>query len=245
MEPEGQKVISKIVDFLKDIQYYRIKDDKKDDLKLYAEDDIKSIEDYASLTTIKSLKQNPEYYLSKWNIIINNLISLENYFYYLEKETKNENKNSQSINMISQNSNEITSDEEDTSDNQEKNINNIIDQINFKDNQNKKINEFKLNYMKKYMKISSLDIIEGEDFEKYVKKTFNLMLLLLKIDYYDFLHPKEVHYKNLLNINNNIPEENSPPNFEIDLVINGFYQTDLQKLLDNFPNLFFLKSNLD
>ena len=147
--------------------------------------------------------------------------------------------------MISQNSNEITSDEEDTSDNQEKNINNIIDQINFKDNQNKKINEFKLNYMKKYMKISSLDIIEGEDFEKYVKRTFNLILLLLKIDYYDFLHPKEVHYKNLLNINNNIPEENSPPNFEIDLVINGFYQTDLQKLLDNFPNLFFLKSNLD
>lgn len=245
MEPEGQKVISKIVDFLKDIQYYRIKDDKKDDLKLYAEDDIKSIDDYASLTTIKSLKQNPEYYLSKWNIIINNIISLENYFYYLEKETKYENKNSQSINMISENSNEITSDEEDTSDNQEKNINNIIDQINFKDNQNKKINEFKLNYMKKYMKISSLDIIEGEDFEKYVKKTFNLMLLLLKIDYYDFLHPKEVHYKNLLNINNNIPEENSPPNFEIDLVINGFYQTDLQKLLDNFPNLFFLKSNLD
>ena len=239
MEPEGQKVISKIVDFLKDIQYYRIKDDKKDDLKLYAEDDIKSIDEYASLTTIKSLKQNPEYYLSKWNIIINNLISLENYFYYLEKETKNENKNSQSINMISQNSNEITSDEEDTSDNQEKNINNIIDQINFKDNQNKKINEFKLNYMKKYMKISSLDIIEGEDFEKYVKRTFNLILLLLKMDYYDFLHPKEVHYKNLLNINNNIPEENSPPNFEIDLVINGFYQTDLQKLLDNFPNLFF------
>ena len=199
MEPEGQKVISKIVDFLKDIQYYRIKDDKKDDLKLYAEDDIRSIDEYASLTTIKSLKQNPEYYLSKWNIIINNLISLENYFYYLEKETKNENKNSQSINMISENSNDITSDEEDTSDNKEKNINNIIDQINFKDNQNKKINEFKLNYMKKYMKISSIDIIDGEDFEKYVKKTFNLMLLLLKIDYYDFLHPKEVHYKNLLN----------------------------------------------
>ena len=63
--------------------------------------------------------------------------------------------------MISENSNDITSDEEDTSDSKEKNINNIIDQINFKDNQNKKIDEFKLNYMKKYMKISSIDIIDG------------------------------------------------------------------------------------
>ena len=61
MEPEEQKDIAKIIDFLKDIKDLKIKDDSQKNFKFYEDDDKSSLEDYVSLATIKTLTQNPEY----------------------------------------------------------------------------------------------------------------------------------------------------------------------------------------
>ena len=51
--------------------------------------DTESINDYASLVTIKTLKQKPEYYLAKWNVMMKNLIYFDDYFYYFGKKEVN------------------------------------------------------------------------------------------------------------------------------------------------------------
>lgn len=258
MENEDQNDLSRIVDFLKDMKFYKIKEDKKDEFQFYGESDKSLIEDYASLTTIKALKQNPEYYLTKWNIIINNLISLEDYFFYLKKNKnfeikekdhipkkrgkKNKNKKENNTPVFYNSSSEITSEDKESSSIFE---NNIIHHVSNNDIQRKEINEFKLKYIKTYMKISFIDKIDGPSFESYVKKTLNVMLLILKIDYYDFLHPKEAAYKKLMEItNSSTSAETKTREFEIDLLINGFYEKDLQSLLDKYPNHFFFKEQL-
>ena len=70
------------------------------------------------------------------------------------------------------------------------------------------------------------------------------MLLILKIDYYDFLHPKEVLYKKLIELNNIKDPEMVSDVFEIDLVIKGFYLKDLRLLTDKYNNHFFFKDQL-
>ena len=81
MEPDEQNELNKIINNLKDINI-KIKKDNKEDFKFFYEKELSSITNYASLATIKKIKQNPEYHLSKWNIIMNNLINLDNYFFF-------------------------------------------------------------------------------------------------------------------------------------------------------------------
>ena len=257
MDAEEQKDIVKIIDFLKDIKEIKIKDVNQKNMIFYENDDINSIEDYASLGTIKTLTQNPEYYLSKWNVIINTLINLDDYFFYLKKieihdnnektdkpkkkkEKKNES-NSMNANTYTISS-EITSGEINTSSTFKNSINKTIEDNN--DIQENKINELKLNYIRKAMKYSNIEILDGKSFENYIKRMFHIMLLILKIDYYNFLHPKEVRYNNLLDISGISSKEIKTNNFEIDLLINGFETRDIKLLLDKYPKYFFFKEQL-
>ena len=64
------------------------------------------------------------------------------------------------------------------------------------------------------------------------------MLFLLKIDYYEFLHPEEALYKKLLDLYGYSNETNTIK-FEMDMVVNDFYIKDFQLLLKNFPQRFF------
>ena len=253
MMPEEQKDIAKIIDFLKDIKELKIKDDGQKNFKFYEKEDISSLEDYTSLSTIKTLTQNPEYYLLKWNVIINTLINLDDYFFYIKKnevevnddtetdKAKKKIKKKSESNSISNNS-EITSEELSRSNILNNCINNAIESNN--DIQKNKIKELKLNYIRNYMKISNIELINGISFENYVRRIFQIMLLILKIDYYNFLHPKEVKYKDLLDISEMSPKETKDKKFEIDLVINGFKQKDLMLLLNRFPKHFFFIDQL-
>ena len=286
MDPDEQYELNKIINFLKDINI-KIKKDNKKDFKFFYEKELSSITDYASLATIKNIKQNPEYYLSKWNIIMNHLINLDNYFFYLEKREKREDINvdlnkkkgnkkrkrqnkikkkgsSYGSSVFSKNSNEISSSSINDSSIVDNNVNSNNKLVNYKGNKKIDISEFTLKFVKKDMKISSYDVMDGKTFEEYVKKTFFVMLLILKIDYYDFLHPDNVLYKQLMSItdkiitkdkdktteiknnteiNDNMEKINEV--YEIDMVIDDFYIEDLKLLLDKYPKHFFFQEQLE
>ena len=57
--------------------------------------------------------------------------------------------------------------------------------------------EFELSYINKEFKVLEKEEINGHNFENNVKRFLYIMLFLLKIDYYEFLHPEEVLYKEL------------------------------------------------
>ena len=172
---------------------------------------------------------------------------MDDYFFYLKKidaldtnkktdkpkkkkkKLKISGSNSMDINANS-NTYEITSEEQ--SSNSSFFMNCINDAIEGKNNiQKNKINELKLHYIRKYMKTSNMEIIDGTSFENYVKRIFRIMLVIIKIDYYNFLNPKEVRYTDLLDISEIPSGEIKKKNFEIDLIINGFKQRDLILLL--------------
>ena len=240
MEGDEQQDIKTIVDILKDVKEIKISGDEKKDFKFYGISELDTIKNYASLATIKILKQKPEYYLSKWTIIMNHLINLDDYFFYLEKTNNYPNEDNQNNKIIEykkrrkkkqtntcfsniNNSQSSSTSEEIFSSGTEESSeieNNSIGQISSNNNiQDKDINEFTLNYMRKNMKVITFDQINGNSFEDYVKRTFFLMLLILKIDYYDFLHPTEVLYKKLIELNNIKDPEMVSDVFEIDLVL--------------------------
>ena len=160
----------------------------------------------------------------------------------INKKLKISGSNSMDINANS-NTYEITSEEQ--SSNSSFFMNCINDAIESKNNiQKNKINELKLNYIRKYMKTSNMEVIDGESFEKYVKRIFRIMLVIIKIDYYNFLNPKEVRYTDLLDISEIPSGEIKKKNFEIDLIINGFKQRDLILLLERYPKHFFFREQL-
>ena len=257
MELEEQKDIAKIIDFLKDIKSLKIKDDNSKNLLFYEEDDISSVEYYASLMTIKTLIKNQEYYLSKYNVIVNSLINLDDYFYYLkkidildnnektEKSKKENNKKSKNNSMdanIDTNTSEISSEEIDTFYILRSCINNAIEDNN--NIQKNEINELKLNIIRKHLKILNINIINDKSFKNYAKIIFEIILLILNINNYNFLNPKEVKYNDLLDISGISSKEIKNKNFEIDLLINGFEQKDLNLLLNKYQKHFFFKEQL-
>ena len=70
------------------------------------------------------------------------------------------------------------------------------------------------------------------------------MLYLLKIDYYEFLHPEKTLYKKLLDLYSYSNETNTIK-FEMDIVVNDFFIKDFELLLKNFPQHFFFREQLD
>ena len=90
--------------------------------------------------------------------------------------------------------------------------------------QTKDLNEFKLHYIRKNIQDLNFDTVDGNNYEKYVKRTIFAMFLILKIYDYKFLHPKEVLYQKLMNISKIDKSENlKDDTFGIDMVITGFF----------------------
>ena len=84
MENEDVNEERKIVDFLEGIDKDKLIKNKKHDYDANLNEDLlRDLKDYASLETIDSIKNNIEYSLSKWTIILNHLINLDDYFFYL------------------------------------------------------------------------------------------------------------------------------------------------------------------
>ena len=248
---------------MEDIDKYKI--NKYNNFKFYDKSDESTIKDYASFQTLKTLKQNPNYYLSKWNVILNHLINLDNYLNYLEKEDEMPHKEVKSINekytfhtkkkrdkkykQIMKESSDLNQSEDSIyikfkSNSESSSI--IASNENISNDQIKSdMEEFKLNYMRKSLRLLGFEEVEENNFKDYAKRTLYLMLLILKIDYYEFLNPHYILYKELMNISNIKNEkEDYAENYEIDLVINKFQLKDLDLLLSKYPKHFLLKEQL-
>ena len=103
MENEDVNEERKIVDFLEGIDKDKLIKNKKHDYDANLNEDLlRDLKDYASLETIDSIKNNIEYSLSKWTIILNHLINLDDYFFYLinKKLDKQENEEIKKIEKI-------------------------------------------------------------------------------------------------------------------------------------------------
>ena len=102
--------------------------------------------------------------------------------------------------------------------------------------------------MNQYLNFAENEKMDGKSFEKYAKKTFYTMLLLLKIDYYSIFNPKEILFKRIKEVLQKkkklIFPELKTDTFEIDVVINKFAKNDFKKLLDKFPKHFFFIDQL-
>ena len=257
-DKEEIKEIQSIVDFLNDVPALKIKDKNNFNFNVLDKESKTTIDDYASLVNINLLKQDPKYYYTKWSIIIKHLIDLDDYFLYF---AKNEviPESEMTISEITQS--EDTKDEKsgakkkkkkkDNSSSSTSNINNMsVENIKpstliNKDNQTKEINEFKLHYIRKKIQDLNFDIMDEISYELYVKRTIFLMLLILKIDDYQFLHPTGVPYKKLMEKSYVIePDKIKGDVFEIDLLINGFRIEDLILLINQYPKHFFFSEKL-
>ncbi len=103
--------------------------------------------------------------------------------------------------------------------------------------------------MNQYLNIGENKKMDWESFKKYAKKIFYTMLLLLKIDCYEFLNPKNILFHKIKEILQSkqklLFQEIEEESFEIDNLINKFAISDFKKLLNKFPNRFFLLINLN
>ena len=209
MEKEEDNEARKIVDFLEGIDKNKlIKIENFDNDTQLDKDLLRDLRDYVSVATIDSIKNSLEYSLSKWTIILNHLINLDDYFFYLTNKKLdtqvNEKSNvdsdtSSSINSIKSDSSYDNSDITSSSSSSLLNSN-IFEKYNYNSIETKDLFEFELSYINKRVKILDIESINVNNFENYVKRFLYIMLFLLNIDYYEFLHPKEPLYKELLYI---------------------------------------------
>ena len=230
MNYEEDEEIKKIIDNLSDVP----KIDEKEE---------NNLKEYSNLCEFKLVKQNPQYYLSKWSIILNHLINLEDFFYYLQKDDKTEEKNISNGNGL----NIIDSQSEDEENSSLSSINKSKSLLDSKFEND--LYNFKLNYFKKSLNIYENELIGGDSYERYAKRMLSLMLILLKVDRYEFINPKKILIEQLKNyyfenFMENITLDESNNTFEIDLVINNFSKTDLNLLIDKFKNHFFFVDQL-
>lgn len=247
---EDEDDTKKLIGFLDEL-----KELKEENNQFYDSKDVEYFNEYDYSSTIKLIKSNPEYSLSKWKIIFNNLINFNDFIFHLKD--KNDlleedriyllnNKNISSNSFIQENSSNSSSSNNNSSEIEDKNkySSSCKDTNNSGLSQTKiELYEFKLNYLSQNLNISKNEKIDGESFEKYARKTFYTMLFLLKIDYYEIFNPKKILFKRIKEVlqekNKYIFPEIKAETFEIDVVINKFAKNDFKKLLDKFPNHFF------
>lgn len=77
---ENEEDAKQIIGFLEEIKDLEVKEEND---KFYDSKDIEYLNEYDSLTTIKLIKSNPDYSLSKWKIIVNNLINFNDFIFHL------------------------------------------------------------------------------------------------------------------------------------------------------------------
>ena len=96
------------------------------------------------------------------------------------------------------------------------------------------LNEFKLKEAKKSLQIYENEIIGGEEFENKSRRILNLMLIFIKNDNYMLSNPDKITIQNFIELLKIKELENiqltESDNFEIDIVINDFKVSDLNKL---------------
>ena len=245
-EDDAKKIIE-LLDELKEL--------KEENNQFYDSKDIEYFNEYDFLSTIKLIKSNPEYSLSKWKIIFNNLINFNDFIFHLKdkKDLLEEdriyllnNKNISSNGFIQENSSNSSSSNNNNSASEDKNkySSSCKDTNNNELSQTKiELYEFKLNYVSQYLNITENEKMDGESFVKYARKTFYTLLLLLKIDYYEIFNPKKILLKRIKEVlqekNKHIFLKIKEETFKIDVVINKLAKNDFKKLLDKFPNHFF------
>ena len=247
MNKEEENETRNIIGLLSDLKDIEVKVEK-DELSQYFDMnnfEEEFINDYISLKTMNSIKKEPKYYFQKWSIILIHLIKLDDFFFYLKKERrkKDKNKNKKLNNSsITSNSSESSLLYSSVEESFQKSNKNIKSEENIKTTRD--LYEFKLDYIKKGLNIFEIENMDGNSFAIYAKNTFSIMLLLLKIDYYKLLNPKEVIFNKLYSfykLNTKEPDlpEIKSEQFEIDLIINGFFHKDFDLLINQFSNHFF------
>ena len=259
MEFKDQKEAKNISNFLDDFPSLKVKPyNQSFDFK----DDYSTIEDYASLVTIKALRQKPEYYLAKWDVMMKRLICFDEHFYCFDKkeiifrakqtinsivnkniEKKNKSSISENIsfNISSNSSSEIISDELSlTIYNDDENSNGHISE----EVQSIKPIELNLHYKRKNIIDINFDEIDETDYKIYAKRTIFAMLILLKLYNFEILQPKDVFYNKLLNMFKIEENEIFFETFKMDMVINGLLLNDIKSLIDNYPKHFFFEDQL-
>ena len=248
METEEQNEIKDIIHFLDDFPSLKAKSNNKEIFNF--ENDKSTIDDYASLVTIKTLKQKPEYYLAKWNVLMKSLINFDDYFYFFGKKKINiqapehlskKNKKKKKNISISGSSSGIILGELSLTKSKDSKISNppISEDI-----QSKEMNEFKLQYLKKNIDIN-FDNIDGKGYEYYVKRTIFAMFILIKLYNFEILNPKDVLYNKLMSISKIEKIENLNDTFEMDMVINGLLLNNIKLLVDKYPKHFFFEDQLN
>jgi len=202
---EDEDDIKKIIGFLDELKDLEVKEENN---QFYDSKDIEYFNKYDYSTTTKLIKSNPEYSLSKWKIIFNNLINFNNFIFHLKdkKDLLEEDriyllnkKNISSNSFIQENS---SSRNNNSSAIEDKNKYSSCKDTNYSVLSQTKIElyEFKLHYVRQYLNITENEKMDGESFEKYARKTFYTMLLLLKIDYYEIFNPKKILLKRIKEI---------------------------------------------
>ena len=75
-DEDDTKIIMGLLDELKEL--------KEENNQFYDSKDIEYFNEYDYSSTIKLIKSNPEYSLSKWKIIFNNLINFNDFIFHLK-----------------------------------------------------------------------------------------------------------------------------------------------------------------
>ena len=133
---------------------------------------------------------------------------------------------------------------------QSKELINSINDINIiQDNFNTSLNEFKLTEAKKSLMIYDNELIEGKEFESNCRRILNIMLLFIQSDNYTFFNPCKIPLQKIIDYlkiqqfqNDTLTNADA---FEIDIVINDFKVSDLQKLIKNYRAHFFFDNKLN
>ena len=122
-DDDAKKIIG-YLDIIKDLEV-------EENDKFYDSKDIEYLNEYDSLNTIKLIKSNPEYSLSKWEIIFNNLINFNDFIFHLKD--KNDLLEKERIFLLNKK-------------NMKKNKNKNISSSSFNENQNIQKNSSSSNY---------------------------------------------------------------------------------------------------
>lgn len=250
----------------------------------------KYFNDYCAISYLEDIKDIDVYLLNKWQFIFHQCITLDDLFFKVKSPSKRkkkcidksftgkpkniildkqvEDKKLNSINIIKNNSLNLSKDSLETSSNEIKSLNsqdqilnsinnNSINSINNKENENSLnsknksnviLNEFKLEDDKESIEIYDNKKMSEDEFECYSRRILNLMMIFIGKYLYRIFNPNKIpllKYIKLLKIkvHNNIKIANSD-NFEIDAIINNFKVSHLKDLINKFKNHFFLTEKL-
>ena len=217
--------------------------------------------DYCEIKYLEDIKESEYYLIKKWKNIFYHCVQLDDYFYHLAPDYIVKDKNNKSISLNKSKSKSDSHNILNITPNKSGsfqiiNTSDIKDEINISKDKNDKIekknnsgqSEFKLKEAKKSLKIYDWETITGEEFESICRRIFNAMLIIVQKDNYTLNNPKKLEIQQFLNSlklhefeKKKLTDSDS---FEIDIVINEFKVSDLNKLKINFASHFFCMDKL-